>query len=88
LVTQFSVSGTVAGTPFMLANAAGFAGTNLPTGLGNGGNTINPPNAIADGGYWMLASAAPVPLPATLPLVLSGLAALGGAVRRRRAHAA
>jgi hypothetical protein len=82
LVTQFTVSGTVGGTPFSLANNTGTPGANYPNGIGNGGNNINPPNAIADGGYWMMA--APVPLPATLPLVLSGLAALGGAVRRRR----
>jgi len=86
LVTGFGaaeVHGTsAAGTPFSLANAAGTPGAAYQNGIGNGGNSINPPNAIADGGYWVVAPAA-VPLPATLPLLISGLAGLGGFVRRR-----
>jgi hypothetical protein len=82
LITQFAVSGSIGGTFFQLGNNAGTAGANYQNGIGNGGNNIGQPNGITDGGYWRLA---PVPLPATLPLLLGGLALL--ARFRRRACA-
>ncbi len=68
----------------MFANAAGHAGSNLGTGIGNGGVTDQATGSfkgIADGGYWEVT---PVPLPAGLPLLLTGLTAFGlfGSSRR------
>jgi len=84
LETAFTVSGTVGGQHFMLANNVGHgAGVNYPNGIGLGGNTYTgtSPASIADGGYWELAPTA-VPLPAALPLLLSGLGLLGSFARR------
>jgi hypothetical protein len=79
LITAFSLSGTSAqGAPIMFANNAGQgAGGTYPQDIGNGDVTVNATGAykaIEDGGYWELA---PVPLPTGLPLLLSGLGAIG-----------
>ena len=89
LVSAFSVSGTTPqSSPFMIANAAGTANANYTNGIGNADNTFNAAGAIpaiTDGGYWELQSVMPVPVPAALPLLLSGLGGLGMLARRRRA---
>lgn len=80
LITGFSISGNVGGTNFSLGNGQGVAGGAYQNAIGNGGNNINAGlnPAIADGGYWMMVpGVAPVPLPAALPLLLSGLGLLG-----------
>jgi PEP-CTERM motif len=91
LVNAFSFSGTTSqGSAFMMANAAGTAGANYANGVGNGDNTFNATTgspvipAITDGGYWELQSVTTVPLPAALPLLLSGIGAIGAMARRRR----
>jgi len=71
-------------------NAAGTAGANFgdgthASGIGNGGVTdqaVGSFKGIADGGYWEVT---PVPLPAGLPLLLTGLSAFGlfGSSKRR-----
>ncbi len=90
LITQFpggslSISGTTAqGAPIMFANNVGTAGATYQNGIANGDVTVNAAGsyaAIEDGGYWELA---PVPLPAGLPLLLSGLALVGGFARFAR----
>ena len=91
LTTAFSFSGhTDQGAAVMFANAAGTAGANFgdgthASGIGNGGVTdqaVGSFKGIADGGYWEVT---PVPLPAGLPLLLTGLSAFGlfGASKRR-----
>jgi hypothetical protein len=83
LITQFAVAGTVGGMGFMLGNNTGTAGANYQNGIGNGDNTYGTvPTGIEDGGYWELASATAVPLPAGLPLLLSGLGLLVWFARR------
>jgi hypothetical protein len=92
LVNAFNFSGTSAqGAHFQIGNAAGTAGANYSNGVGNGDNSFNAAGsipAITDGGYWELASVTAVPLPATLPLLLSGFAGLGILARSRKAVSA
>jgi hypothetical protein len=83
LISQFTLSGTVGGEAFMMATAAGgTAGTTLDTQLPNSDLTYD--GSTEEGGYWELVSATPVPLPAALPLLLSGFAGLGALARRRK----
>ncbi len=86
LISAFNVSGTTPeSSPFQIANGAGTANANYANGIGNADNTFNAAGsipAITDGGYWELQSV--VPLPLTLPLLLSGIGALGVFARRRK----
>jgi hypothetical protein len=91
LTTAFSASGhTDQGASVMFSNNAGTAGANFgdgihASGIGNGGVTdgaFGSSRGIADGGYWEVT---PVPLPAGLPLLLTGFSAFGlfGSSKRR-----
>jgi hypothetical protein len=87
LLTGFILKGTAGGGTFQIANPAGLQGP--PSNVGLAGNTLTPtfpPWSSNDSGYWHMKSfdVAVVPLPAALPLLLSGLAAFGGVVTRRR----
>jgi hypothetical protein len=88
LISGFSVSGTTPeSSPFKIANAAGTANANYANGIGNADNSFNAAGsipAITDGGYWELQSVTAVPLPLTLPLLLSGIGGLAVIARRRR----
>ncbi len=88
LISAFTLSGTTAqGSSFMIANNVGTAGAMYANGIGNGTNTFNAASAIpaiTDSGYWKLASMTSVPLPAALPLLLSGITGLMLFARRRR----
>ncbi len=55
--------------------------------VGQASNLITPTlgSASNDAGYWVLQSLEPVPLPAGLPLLVSGLGMIGAMWRRRRA---
>jgi hypothetical protein len=84
LISPFSVSGdTAGGTPFMVANGGpGTAGATFANGIPNADVNFNPDGSLPgleNGGYWEVA---PVPLPAGLPMLLSGLALLGWIMRR------
>jgi hypothetical protein len=81
LISQFQLSGTVNGEAFMMATATGgTAGTTVATGMPNSDFTYD--GTTEEGGYWKLVT--PVPLPPALPLLLSGVAALGLIARRRQ----
>jgi len=84
LISAFTLAGTVNGQSFMMAtNAGGTAGTTVDTGIPNSDFTYGAgPGAIEEGGYWELVQ--PVPLPAGLPLLLSGIAGLGVLAHRRK----
>jgi hypothetical protein len=87
LVSGFTLSGTADGANFQIANNVGTAGATFANGVGNGGNSFNGASgfaAITDGGYWKLESIAPVPLPPSVLLLLSGLG-LAAFVRRNGA---
>jgi hypothetical protein len=79
LITGFSLHGT---TPTQLSLVAA---RGLPTNVGAVSFQYN---GVNDSGVWQLESLTPVPLPAGLPLLLSGLGLLGMNVRRRIASAA
>ncbi len=87
LISGFTLSGTANGANFQIGNVAGTAGATFANGVANGGNSFNGTAAypaVTDGGYWQLASVTTVPLPAALPLLLSGLGMTGLFGRRRR----
>jgi hypothetical protein len=86
LLAGFNLNGTAFGGNFQIANAAGVQGP--PSNVGPGANTITPsypPWSSNDAGYWRMTSFNPptVPVPAALPLLLSGLAGLAGVIARR-----
>jgi hypothetical protein len=92
LLTGFILRGNAAGGTFQIANPAGLQGPPSNVGLAANGITPTfPPWASNDSGYWRMSSfeATVVPLPAALPLLVTGLASLGGlaAFRRRAAEA-
>jgi hypothetical protein len=76
LVTGYSITGTP--STFSLTNTAG--------GSAGIGLAVNALGTASDDGYWQLQSLTPVPLPAALPLLLSGLGAFGVGFRRRSRH--
>jgi hypothetical protein len=88
LVSSFTLSGkTAQGSPFMIASVAGTPGATYSNGVPNADNTFNAAATIptiTDGGYWELASVTPVPLPASLSLMLAGVGGVGVFARRRK----
>jgi hypothetical protein len=80
----FGVGTTDLITGFIFSDASGQKIAEPLSLTSNLGLASNQMNGVNDSGYWTLDSLTPVPLPAGLPLLLSGLVALG-AMRRRRA---
>ena len=78
LVSEFILDGT-SPTQLSLTETQG-----LPTNVQPASYQYN---NVSDSGVWQLESLTPVPLPAGLPLVLSGLGLLGITLRRRHALA-
>jgi hypothetical protein len=82
LISAFTLSGTVNGEAFMMSTASGGTpGTTLASQIPNSDFTYD--NTVEEGGYWELTPAS-VPLPAALPLLLSGIAGLGVFALRRK----
>jgi hypothetical protein len=79
LISEFLLYGT---TPTQLSLVEG---QGLPTNVGAVSYQYN---GVSDSGVWQLESLTPVPLPAGLPLLLSGLGLLAMNFRRRIASAA
>jgi hypothetical protein len=79
LITEFLLYGTTP-TQLSLVESQG-----LPTNVQAASYQYN---GVNDSGVWQLESLTPVPLPAGLPLLLSGLGLLGMNFRRRIASAA
>lgn len=93
-VTNTTVGGTGLGTTdlitgFTLAGASSLKlaeAQSMLTNIQAVSAQINPASGgvANDSGYWKLQSLTPVPLPAAMPLLLSGIAGLGALVRRRK----
>jgi hypothetical protein len=79
LITGFSLYGT---NPIQLSLVEALG---LPTNVQAASYQYN---GVSDSGVWQLQSLTPVPLPAGLPLLLSGLGLVGMNLRRRIAAAA
>jgi hypothetical protein len=77
----FGVGTTDLITGFIFSDASGQKISESLSSASNLGLASNQMNGVNDSGYWQLASLTTVPLPAGLPLLLSGLVALA-AMRR------
>ncbi len=85
LINDFTLSGSEAGMSFMLQFGVGNSpGTTTEPGLANNSFTPSGEAANVDSGYWKLANVSAVPLPAALPLVVSGLGLLSTTLLRRK----
>jgi hypothetical protein len=80
----FGVGTTDLITGFVFSDASGQKIAESLSSTSTLGLASNQMNGVNDSGYWKLNSLTSVPLPAGLPLLLSGLGVLG-AMRRRRA---
>jgi hypothetical protein len=86
LLTGMRLKGSKAGGTFQLADPAGIPNLPGPSIISLDSHNLTPATgpATVDAGYWQLTSVNPVPVPAALPLLFSGLAGLGGLIGRRR----